>query len=570
MHRNIESNFALNPTKLDMQRSSFDRPSTIKTSFNIGELIPFYIDPVLPGDSFSVDTSKVVRMQPLVTAPMDDLYLDTYYFFVPSRLCWTHWREFMGENTTSPWIPSVTYSEPQITSPAGGWQQGTIADYLGLPISVGNLSVSALPMRAYALICNEWFRDENLTDPLTIPNGDATSTGSNGSNYVTDVALGGKPFMAAKTHDYFTSCLPAPQKGGDVTIPLTGAFPVVTGADHAKAYDPNGLIYSYYNDASPYAKNNNYPINRSWPVMNSFASPVKSNVSYDNGYVQLDQTHHMVPTNLWADLGYGTSATSINSLRIAFQLQKLLERDALGGSRYTEILRSHFGVTSPDSRLQRPEYLGGNRVPIHISQITQQSGTVSGQTPQGTVTGMSLTSDNHSDFTKSFVEHGYVIGVMVARYAHTYQQGIERFWSRSDRYSYYWPVLANIGEQPVYNREIFAQGSTAINPVSGKPYDDEVFGYQEAWAEYRYKPSRVSGQMRSAAIGTLQSWHWADSYSALPVLSDSWIREDPSNVDRTLVVAHSVSDQLFADIYVKNRTVRPMPVYSVPGLIDHH
>jgi hypothetical protein len=270
----------------------------------------------------------------------------------------------------------------------------------------------------------------------------------------------------------------------------------------------------------------------------------------------------VAPSNLWAINSGNAVVATINQLRMAFQIQKLYERDARGGTRYIEILKSHFGVTSPDARLQRPEYLGGNRVPININQVIQQSGTGAGaDTPQGTVVGMSQTTDSNHDFMKSFTEHGYIIGVMVARYDHTYQQGIERHWSRKTRFDYYWPVFANIGEQAVLNKEIFAQGSTK---------DNEVFGYQEAWSDYRYKPNRVTGEMRSAYDQSLDVWHLADDYASLPSLSDSWIREDKNTVDRVLAVKSTVSDQLFADIYVSNRATRPMPMYSVPGLIDHH
>ena len=267
------------------------------------------------------------------------------------------------------------------------------------------------------------------------------------------------------------------------------------------------------------------------------------------------------PSNLWAVPGSQINLATINQLRTAFQIQKLYERDARGGTRYIEVLKSHFGVTSPDARLQRPEYLGGNRVPININQVVQQSGTAEGSTAQGTVTGMSLTTDRHSDFTKSFVEHGFVIGLMCARYDHTYQQGLERFWSRKTRFDYYWPVFANIGEQAIKNREIYMQGSAA---------DEEVFGYQEAWYDYRYKPSRVCAEMRSNDTGTLDSWHFGDNYSSLPALSDSWIKEDATNVDRCLAVQSSVSDQFFADVYIKNKCTQKMPLYSIPGLIDHH
>lgn len=564
MNRNVESHFALNPTNIDIRRSTFDRSHSLKTSFNVGDIVPFFLDEVLPGDTFNVDTSKVVRLQTLLTPVMDNIYLDTYFFFVPNRLTWSHWKQFNGENTESAWIPQTEYEIPQITAPAdSGWSVGTIADYLGVPTGVSSLSVSALPFRAYALVMNEWFRDENLSDPLVVPVDDATVAGVNTGTFVTDVAKGGLPYKAAKYHDYFTSCLPSPQKGPDVLIPsaTTGNYPVVALDSLVSPESVSAPAQWYYNvNTSPTL------VSSGGSTVLGFASDGKQ--GYASSTSNFGSTGTLAPANLWA-LSSGGLGASINQLRMAFQIQKLYEKDARGGSRYIEILKSHFGVTSPDARLQRPEYLGGNRVPININQVVQQSATASGETAQGTVTGMSVTTDTHSDFTKSFTEHGFVIGVMVARYDHTYQQGLERFWSRKDRFDYYWPVFANIGEQAVKNKEIFAQGP-AVKDSAGAVIDDQVFGYQEAWADYRYKPSRVTGEMRSQYAQSLDVWHLADDYTALPALSDSWIREDKTNVDRVLAVTSSVSNQLFADIYIKNRTTRPMPMYSIPGLIDHH
>lgn len=559
MSRNAESRFALNPTRLDISRSTFDRSHSVKTTFNVGDIVPFFVDEVLPGDTFSIDTSKVVRMQTLLTPMMDNIYLDTYFFFVPNRLTWEHWKQFNGENTQSAWLPTVEYQIPQLTAPAGGWSIGTIADYFGIPTGVANISVNALPFRAYALIMNEWFRDENLTDPLNIPIGDATVVGVNTGEYITDVAKGGLPFKAAKYHDYFTSCLPAPQKGPDVTIPISqsGYLPVgPRSVSHPNLNGTSGLFWSNIDGTVPVGTSD-------YDLMAGRVSGSGSSL-YTRGVESArpaGTSFSLIPSNLWAFADGQASVATINQLRLAFQIQKLYERDARGGTRYIEILKSHFGVTSPDSRLQRPEYLGGNRVPININQVVQQSATQSDGTPQGNVSAMSLTTDSHSEFTHSFTEHGYVIGLMVARYDHTYQQGLERMWSRKDRFDFYWPVFANIGEQAVSNDEIFAQGTAQ---------DKEVFGYQEAWADYRYKPSHVTGEMRSSAAQSLDSWHLADDYSALPKLSDAWIRETPETVDRVLAVSSRVSAQLFCDIYVKNRTTRPMPLYSVPGLIDHH
>ena len=560
MNRNVESHFALNPTRIDLSRSTFDRSSSVKTSFNAGDIVPFFLEEVLPGDTFNVKSSKVVRMQTLLTPMMDNVYLDTYYFFVPNRLVWSHWKEFNGENTESAWIPETTYEVPQITSPAnGGWNVGTIADYFGIPTGIPNLSVSALPFRAYALVMNEWFRDQNLQDPLVVPLDDATVAGVNTDTFVSDVAKGGKPYIAAKYHDYFTSCLPSPQKGPDVLIPsaTAGEYPVVPRSNVVPSNLLDGTTYTakIYNAGSDA---NATRAGIGFYVSNDLQTGTQVDGLISSGTRNTESTP--VINNLWAVASGGLGAT-INQLRLAFQVQKLYERDARGGSRYIEILKSHFGVTSPDARLQRPEYLGGNRVPININQVIQQSGTQSGTTPQGTVVGMSQTTDSHSDFIKSFTEHGFILGVMCVRYDHTYQQGLERFWSRKDRFDYYWPVFANIGEQAVRNKEIYAQGNAE---------DDEVFGYQEAWADYRYKPNRVTGEMRSAYAQSLDVWHLADDYSTRPSLSDSWIREDKANIDRVLAVQSSVSNQFFADIYVQNRATRPMPVYSIPGLIDHH
>lgn len=548
MSRNAESHFAVNPTRIDMSRSRFDRSSSYKTTFNVGQIIPFYVDEVLPGDTFSIDTSKVVRMQTLLTPVMDDIFLDTYYFFVPNRLTWSHWKQFMGENTESAWIPSVEYEVPQLTAPEGGWNIGTIADYMGIPTGVSGLSVNALPFRAYALIMNEWFRDENLSDPLNIPVTDATVQGVNTGTFVTDVAKGGLPYTAAKYHDYFTSALPAPQKGPDVTIPVSTAtaFPVITQDEKVPNPGSSAMTVTAPGVTAGYSLG--FQPNGGLSVSNT-GGPTGNWVS---GFT---------PNNLWAQAEGNTVVATINQLRRAFQIQKLYERDARGGTRYIEILKSHFGVTSPDARLQRPEYLGGNRIPININQVVQSSSTDASGTPQGNTAAYSLTSDNHSDFTKSFVEHGFLIGVMVARYRHTYQQGLERFWSRKDRFDYYFPVFANIGEQAIKNKEIYAQGTEK---------DDEVFGYQEAWADYRYRPNRVTGEMRSAAPQSLDVWHLGDDYESLPSLSDSWIREDSKTVNRVLAVSDNVSAQLFCDIYVRNLCTRPMPLYSIPGLIDHH
>nr|WNN13487.1 MAG: major capsid protein [Microviridae sp.] len=554
MNRNT-FNFNDNPISLDISRSRFNRDSSVKMSFNVGELIPFYVDEVLPGDTMEVSTSKVVRMQTLLTPIMDNMYLDTYYFFVPNRLVWDHWKEFQGENTESAWIPQTEYTVPQITAPSGGWSVGTIADYMGIPTGVENLSVNALPFRAYALICDYWFRSQNLQDPFAIPKNESTVVGSNGSDYKLDVAKGGKPWIARRYNDYFSQALPAPQKGPSVVLTVFpgGGFPV-RGTGKALVLSDGTNTFGVANGSS-----NSLVANTSYFGVD-MGETVSTSGSLPNAGAALG-----IPitgdTSMYVELP-GNSYLSINELRTAFQLQKYYEQLARSGSRYAEILRSQFGVTSPDSRLQNPEYLGGTHIPITVNQVVQNSGTGTGSnTPQGTTAAYSLTADNHFDFSKSFVEHGFVIGVCVARYDHTYQQGIERFWSRKKVTDYYIPVFANLGEQGIRNKEIYAQGTTT---------DDEIFGYVPRWNEYRYKPSRVCGEMRSSFAQSLDCWHLADDYEALPTLSGSWLMEDKNNVDRVLAVTSKVSNQLFGDFYIQNVSTRAMPLHSIPGLIDHH
>ncbi len=546
MNRNSNSHFALNPTNIDIQRSKFDRNSSVKFSGNVGDIIPFYVDEVLPGDTFQIQTSLLARLQTLVAPIMDNLYLDTYYFFVPTRLTWSHWKQFNGENTESKWIPETKYSIPQITAPEGGWNIGTIADYMGIPTGVPGISVNALPFRAYALIMNEWFRDENNLDYLDIPLGDATVIGVNTGTFVTDVAKGGKPYIAAKYHDYFTSALPSPQKGPDVGIGLAGNAPVIPMATQI----PDSKLDNRYYTATFYGET---PKNGSDLSFGTNGSQVASSLQgpFDS--------KKPVINNMFADLS-DVSSITVNALRLAFATQRMYEKDARGGSRYVEMIKSHFGVTSPDARQQRPEYLGGTRVPVNINQVVQTSSSDS-TTPQGNTAAFSVTSDVNGDFIKSFTEHGYVIGVCVMRQDHTYQQGLERMWSRRQRTDFYLPVFANLGEQPIYNKEIYCTGSDT---------DSEVFGYQEAWAEYRYKPSRVAGEMRSSAQKSLDAWHLADEYASLPILQSAWIQEDKSNLDRALAVTSDVSNQFFADFYIRCTATRPMPLYSIPGLLDHH
>ena len=560
VNRNETNRFAVNPINLDIQRSIFNRDHKVIFSGNVGDCIPFLCEEVLPGDTFDVTTAKVVRMQPLVTPIMDNVYLDTYYFFVPTRLVWSHWKEFNGENTSSAWTPDVEYTVPQLTVPSGGFDVGTIADYLGIPPKVGaGKKISALPFRAYALVMNDWFRDENLMNPVHVSVGDSDITGSNGSDQVTDIEKGGKPFIAAKYHDYFTSCLPGAQKaaGPSVEFALRGLLPVNA---YASKYNlkTSDAVNSEFGELSGLHKNSAGTAYETFSTSRPLGVNTYNNVGT---YASSPGTREdgFYPRNLFADLN-NTSVFDINELRQAFAIQRFYEKSARGGTRYIEIIKAFFNVDSPDARLQRSEYLGGNRLPLNVTSVEQTSATQEDLTPQGNLSGISATGDVNSDFLKSFTEHGYIIGVAVARYHHTYQQGVERHFFRKTLFDYYNPTFANLGEQAVMTREIYF----------GVLDNTSVFGYQEAWADYRYKPSRVAGEMRSVYDTPLDSWHLADYYSSQPYLSDSWIREDKTMLDRCLAVTSDVSNQLIFDFYITCKASRPMPLYSIPGLIDHH
>lgn len=589
MNRNKNNNFSLLPSA-NIQRSKFDRSQSVKFTFNVGELIPFYVDEVLPGDTMQIKTSKMVRLQTPSTPIMDDLYLDTYYFFVPNRLVWDHWKEFNGENNNSKWIPSTDYRVPQLKFPAFHgeaveapfqslankyifFSPGSVADYMGLParndpaqdvlgmpvpyfpISTGSSTdfptFNALPFRGYCLIFNEWFRDENLQDPAFIDTGDTDYEGwfdSNSYNLADFKAynnfsstteaerdlkspvFGGKPFICAKYHDYFTSALPSPQKGANVSVPVSS---ILSGDGLAKAQ-----LIDQSSDTGYYI------------IRNSSGALVTStsdvNALYSNSLVE------------------GGAGIDINSLRLAFATQAQYERDARGGTRYTEIIRSNFGVISPDSRLQRPEYLGGNHIRLNVNQVVQQSGEVgSNGSFLGDTGAFSATADSHGDFIQSFTEHGFIIGVCVARYNHSYQNGAEKFWFRKSRFDYYLPAFANLGEQPIKQAEIY------IGDKVGKQtlFSNSTFGYQEAWADYRFKPNRVAGEMRSGIANSLDIWHLADNYESMPFLSSDWIKEDKNNVDRVLTVSSKVSNQLLADFYIDNVSTRPIPMYSIPSTL---
>lgn len=554
MSRNAESHYSQIP-HANISRAKFRRPFAEITTINEGDLVPIYLDEVLPGDSFQINQRSMIRMSTPLYPVMDNCYMDTFYFFVPARLCWDHWENLMGENTQSFWAPKVEYTTPKTKAPAGGWENGTIADYFGIPTKVPNIQVNSMPFRAYARIWNEWFRDENLQQPVTQHTDDATTNGVNTGTNLSDAEAGGLPLKVAKYHDYFTSALPSPQKGEAVEINVAENWlPVGIGDYHGpikKISNADGMTWE-----STSAENGTSEQYQIFAKKQSEANP---NGLKDYKTALLGSSTGLgnwwaYPTNLWAD--NKATAISINDLRQAIALQHILEADARGGTRYTEILRSQFGVTSPDSRLQRSEYIGGNRTPININQVIQNSAT-SDVSPQGNAGAYSLTTGSTNIRTYSAVEHGYVIGLAAIRVEHSYQQGLARLWTRSDRFSYYHPMLANLGEQAILNQEIYCQGNNQ---------DEEVFGYQEAWADYRYRTSMVTGEMRSNYAQTLDAWHYADKYTQLPKLSSEWIKEGTENIDRTLAVQKDNAHQFICNFYFENDWVRPMPIYSIPGL----
>lgn len=576
MNRNTELHFSQVP-KINQKRSKFEMSHSVKTTFNTGDIVPIYVDAdILPGDTVQMDMAELIRMATPIYPIMDNLYADIYWFFVPHRLVWEHWQAFWGEND-DPWTQTTEYEVPQIEAPEGGWTEGTIADYMGIPTKVDGISVNAMPIRAYAKIINDWFRDENVSYNCHIYTDETTRTGLNGTetdySYITGTELGGKPVKASKFHDYFTSALPEPQKGEPVTINIAGGlYPVKTTNENVydigdTAYNLKYIGVDSNNKIEAIKKENygdNYRYTQVGQINDNEINPQYHWNVQQNGWTEAGQ--NITPNNLYTDLSNATVMT-INQLRTAFAIQKYYEAAGRFGTRYIEFLRGIFGVTSSDARLQRAEYIGGQRVPLNIDQIIQTSST-DATTPQGNTAGFSCTLNNDSMFTKSFEEHGTLMCCMVIRTDHTYQQGLNRMWTRKKWTDYYNPFFANLGETAILNKEIYAQGTSVVDS-DGNIIDEQAFGYQEAWAEYRYKNNTCTGYMRSNATGSLDVWHFADDYSSLPYLSDTWVKETQENVDRTIAVTSQLTHQFIADIFFKTYYTRPMPIYSIPGLIDH-
>ncbi len=551
MNRNAEQHYAQVP-RAKIRRARFKRPFNLLTTMNEGLLTPIYCDEVLPGDTAKINMNALMRMSTPLYPVMDNCYCDFYFFFVPARLLWDHFENLMGQNDSTFWAEPVEYTTPKTTAPAGGWKVGTLADYFGIPTNVEGIQVNSMPFRAYVKIWNEWFRDENVEQPAPFSKGDETTAGSNSyaDAQSNSFQAGGEILKVCKYKDYFTSCLPRPQKGEAVRLPMTGNARIGVMDGKGNVTMNTTTISEAVNELGIANGTDGWKVNTFNYVQNPNETEKTNTLSAG---VYSEGTYKGL--NLGADLGSVTAAT-INELRQAIAVQHILERDARTGTRYKEILQGAWGVTSPDARLDRSEYIGGYRLPININQVVQTSSTDS-TSPQGNTGAYSMTTMSRNMCTYSATEHGYIIGLAAVRVEHSYQQGLARMWTRSTRFSYYDPMLANLGEQAVLNQEIYAQGNTK---------DEEVFGYQEAWADYKYRTNMVTSEMRSTYAQTLDAWHYADKYDKLPTLSSDWIAEQKTNIDRTLAVQNPNSRQFICNFYFDQTWTRPMPIYSIPGL----
>lgn len=551
MNRNNERHFLQVP-QMHTSRTRFNRDQTILTTFNSGELIPFFVDEVLPGDTFQIDTSAIIRMTTPKFPVMDDAFIDFYYFYCPNRILWNNFKQFMGEVDNKAWMPTKTYEVPRIIIQGAKGKAypaaNSILDYMGVPTKIEEkFEVNALPVRAYVMIWNEFFRDQNVGNAAVFKTDDTNTLYADEQQLearLKNAITGGRCLPVNRFHDYFSSCLPYPQRGPEVTMPMTGNAPVALRSSNEYEFNYGTLEFvlgkTQTSNAAGSLVYTQNPVSGKKQLL--YGGTDKTNGEIGNGFV-------------YADLS-AVSATTINELRNAIAVQQYYEAMARGGSRYREQVQALWDVTISDKTVQIPEYLGGGRYRVNMNQIVQTSGQQSeNDTPIGETGAMSVTPINESSFTKSFEEHGFVIGVLCVRHNRTYQQGLERFWSRKDRLDYYVPQFANLGEQPVKKKEIMLTGGIT---------DEETFGYQEAWADYRMKPNRVSGLMRSNATGTLDFWHYADNYSKAPTLSQEWMAEGKNEIARTLIEQNE--DQFFGAIRVANKTTRCMPLYSVPGL----